>query len=1134
MSEVSLTADAYQVKEALDDLRQLYMPDEDDETLELGLYGWLSSAISKEIASTIRVTAEMNNEMFIHKARLESSIISHAITNNITDIFATPAVMPCFLCITEKDLQNIIDNQTNPDSTLEACVIDNMCKIMIGDYEYHFDYPIKITKTKLSGDRRIYTAIYDTSDKNTLSDITNPYLASPYILKTNGESQVFIPTQLRQYIVTKLYNTLSSDNIIENKFYQFTFDNQLAAFDVYVKDGDDSYRLTPIFESATPENGVENWCKYTFINENTIRVTFDSNSIMPGIGAEITTVVKTTLGATCNFPLTENFMAVLQDTEDYSYLNTSVTIRPQDKSDGGLDKVSISDLKKATIREAASRHNLTSYSDLTAFFNKLNTADQEMVFKEKVNNQFMFQYYSYILAKDSIGNIVPTNTIDAIIDSTFSSYENSGISKTEDNSGRDIYIINPGACFGQDGKLEEGTATGTRVAAATLLKDESYRELDPSIKFSYSVPFKMVIDPNVPCVFYYMNIMDKTYLLDYSFNNEQCPVQFICNSVTWRRDPSLKPEEGADDLRNKYILNLSITQNIEESFNIVYEKPETDGDDTTEDPENQDTDDSEENPDNSDVDTDDSSDTENFDDSDTDDSSEDTDQGIATFSLNDDSGFETAAYNPPDNQKLVDDYINTNKPSIALKGISAVFGGTANAEKDNTINENNILGQIRTADYNMYQNIESDDPIQQALNEIEVIDSMGANTTLNTSKNVTKVFDPEDQDINMISNIKVILVCKDVYNEKETEVRFFDSVLVEPPEEGDYTYNFTIQLETDDYIGENNRIRISNGYKTMSSDELNSENTVPFYFNENTPADIYVLVRFLNEEGNPVEYGRDNLDQIISSKYTEGYSVTNRYKINGGIDFLENFSDIVQSNIDIIESKKNEETNSVDYKFRIYDVPMLKYSYVNKNKDLIGEFITKIKKQKAHIDNMLKILDNAFTIDFKFFNTYGPSARYTVDGSKYIGKVNISIKLNVKLKKAIDDYTIEYIKRDIKEYIESFDNIGQDIHFPVIISELIQKYSNSVYYIEYQGFNIEYTSQSDGVCDCICDNCGTSMRCENCKCKNPDGTLEYGPDCQHLLYDSSNIDDIPEFINIDSSYDESTGTFSPNIVITTN
>ena len=78
---------------------------------------------------------------------------------------------------------------------------------------------------------------------------------------------------------------------------------------------------------------------------------------------------------------------------------------------------------------------------------------------------------------------------------------------------------------------------------------------------------------------------------------------------------------------------------------------------------------------------------------------------------------------------------------------------------------------------------------------------------------------------------------------------------------------------------------------------------------------------------------------------------------------------------------------------------------------------------------------------------------------------------------------------------------------PNLISELIHKYFNSVYYIEYKGFNVEYTETENGISDAICTHCtdADNGTCISCIRRVNSGKKIFGTDCQHLLYKTDNI-----------------------------
>lgn len=837
--------DIYNMSQVLLDLQRQYFEEESTETLAVGMYGFMNAVFSKMMQTSIKIASEMANEVFPTKARLEKNIITHAIANNITDINAVPAKIDIILCLLESDFNKILDEQNT-----SSVIIDKNCKFFVGEYEYHLDYDMIISKSTLANNVSVYTARYDMTIPNRLSDIEIPYLPSPYVVNQNGDTYIFISCHLRQVEHNIIYNKLITNDNIDNKTYEFEFENQLAAFDVYVKEKGNTIHLVPIFEGSNTE-GVINYCLYTYIDSSTIRVKFDGLSYMPKINAEIETHIKTTHGATCNFSYKDSIIATLEDTDRFSYSGMQIAIIPTSDSEGGQDKKSVKELRRILPKEALSRGSLINVTDLNNYFNSLNTKSNRMKFEEKVHNQFERAYYSYLLIKDNLGNIVPTNTIDLYAkESDFEIINNPG------NPNLRQYIFRQGCYIGY--KMRDGYWIGE------LLKDPSSAQL-AEYPFLYTIPFKAVINYVGPFISYYMTTVNDNYKTLFSYINDNAPLQFICPTVSWNRNNIVDTD--------RYILSFELKQNIDVDMGIITTDPDT-------------------------------------------------------------------------------------------------------GER--------------------------------------------------------------------ICNLKVVAI---IYDEVGIPYRYMLGSL--DNYDGGYTYKFRIDFITPDIINEENCIRIDNTYLIMGNGEQQYG-----YFPQNTQIDIYVLNKFKDEEGNPISYGIHDLDKYVAEGL-EDYTVTNTYSIMGGLNFFDNYSEII-STVVTPELIYDERTNETVNGFKLSGVPVIKHSYAN-NKRNINNFINAIKIRKAYIDEALKILENQFGIDFKFYNTYGPANVYTLDGKTKVNRVNLTLNFNLSLRKSSDDYTKDYIIKFIKDYIENLDNAG-DIHIPNLIAEITKNYQNSIYYIEFRGFN-DYSTE---------------------------------------------------------------------------
>ena len=185
---------------------------------------------------------------------------------------------------------------------------------------------------------------------------------------------------------------------------------------------------------------------------------------------------------------------------------------------------------------------------------------------------------------------------------------------------------------------------------------------------------------------------------------------------------------------------------------------------------------------------------------------------------------------------------------------------------------------------------------------------------------------------------------------------------------------------------------------------------------------------------------------IVGNLSTD-FTCTNIYNIKTGIDFFINFSEVMSTVVKATSSESSINRYNLDL------VPLLGYQY-SLNDTLLVEFFKQLKLQEEYINNVLYILEGGTSVDFKFFNTYGQSRLYKLskDGKVGLDRVNISLSVDVNLKKSSDTYTSQYIKSYIKDQIDNMDK-RTDYHIPNLISEINSKYSNSIYYTELGSIN---------------------------------------------------------------------------------
>lgn len=409
-----VNTDIYNVVDLVNDVKKLYMPNEPDSALSVGLYGYIGAIEAKRLQTQIMMTSELANEPFPSRARLDRNVITHAIMANIEDINAIPAKMNAVLSLKESDIANFFDAN-------DEFIVDRDIPIYLGEYEFHLDYDIIVKKIYLNngGDKAAtYTARYDISRKNPTSDISNPFLSTPFVVNIDNQSYLNITIVVSQVMHNKVYKKLVTPNIVDNKTLTFEFDNQLAYFEIHTKELDSEYWVTPIFEGSSVPNGVQYYCWYQYIDTNLIRVRFDRSSYIPGLNAEVEILYKTTFGEDGNFSYNKKEYIDLHS-KRYGYKGLIGLFSALTPSKNGRNRKSKNELKALIPKELLSRGSYTTISDLNNYFGMFDSTYGRMIIQKKIDNQQERVYYSYAVLKDQSLNVIPSNTIDLKIDKKF-------------------------------------------------------------------------------------------------------------------------------------------------------------------------------------------------------------------------------------------------------------------------------------------------------------------------------------------------------------------------------------------------------------------------------------------------------------------------------------------------------------------------------------------------------------------------------------------------------------------------------------------------------------------------------------------------------------------------------------------
>lgn len=545
-SEWDISTDIYQIVNSVDKLKAKYVDDVDETTLALGIFGFLGDVEAKKIQTSTIMAGELGNEMFPARAKLNKNVLAHAIYCNVEGINAVPSVMSINLGIKEADLDEYMENDT--------FIFSKEVGIFIDEYEYHLDYDITLKRYKPAGsDNYVYTATYDMAENNAISNIKNAYLLQPLTQNFNNFNYIFLSTEVHQVALSHVEDTLLSDSIIENKSFTFTFQDQLADFEVYVTDRGVKTRLTPLFYGSAIEAGIDAYCWYLYINDNTVRISFDPNSYTPGQNATIEVIVRSTLGSEANFKYLENEQNDIycDFVSNYS-LNKKITcfVRCASDSANGKDRKSIDELKSLIPKMAMSRGFITTETDLNNYFNLITDENNIIKLQKKVDNQLERIWYAYYILKDEDLNIVPTNTIRIQVD------PNSEF-MIDSEDGR--YIIPAGTNLVYDQEKEYAVPVN-ESEIPTAFSDEYFNDKN---KYYYKLIHNIVINGNPLYAAYYITIVDHYSYFNYNWVNEKSFLGFATIRNHFTR--TLLSE------KNVYKFTFQLAQSVDIDYGLITE-----------------------------------------------------------------------------------------------------------------------------------------------------------------------------------------------------------------------------------------------------------------------------------------------------------------------------------------------------------------------------------------------------------------------------------------------------------------------------------------------------------------------------------------------------------------------------------
>lgn len=1178
-SENILSTDIYEISEFIEGIRDNTIDDLSETSSIVGIFGYMNEMFAQSLQNTLIVVSETSNETIATRAKFTKNIITHSMNLGITKITATPATMTLmiYLPISYIEANSEVDSEGNA-----KFIWDKDIPIYVDKFEYHSDYDIIFTRTKLPTGKYQYSAIYDLFEKDTtnikqsnpISDITNPYITT--LITYTIDRVDYLAFSIRLHQVSNVYHeeTILTDNVIENKTITFEFEDQLAAFDVEVTEKDKIYHLTPVYSGLTDiTNDTGLWCNYEYLDANTIIVKFNRDSFVPSVNSVVKINIKITEGADGNFYYNNSFKTSLESEKYNNYNGMYALIYPllEGRSWGGINKKSIKELKKIIPREASSRGAIINTTDLNNFFNSINNSECKLYFMKLRDNPFERLYYSHMLIrKDSY--VYPTNTLNLYL--------------TQDDFNGSIggnnLSINPGTVFyyydhGSDSNNDYATITnpveemvnsidsngniiyenGNPVMVPkykTYEKDNYYTIInadgDEKRIFEYVSPFLITIDKDL-ITSYLMTIMNDNKTFKFDDINIESKLQFIATNMNWNRkmfyydyDENGNRYGSIKKYDNKYTMTLSMTQNTQFDYKLV--RYHIDANNNT-----------------------------IFD-----------DVRIKVYMV---LYADETATNP---------YRYAEAELINYDEVNYIYDFKFTLETDDLMDLNNrinILG-CYNAKPEEYQHVANINKSHGYMNKntyckIFIMADFGYKAGDITDNGIVL---QEDDEL-----VKTpILYGENGYREElESIIPTRDDIVNE------FLKNNIYLIANQESLNICSIIR-SNDYwmsivKEANNDESESEQSILKFISKYKVDKTTEYGRIIWEE---ILQDERSL-RVINSYHFEDlsrYTVCNTFTVDGGIDFYHDYSNIMRSIVNIAQVNKTSDKGDILYKeiirtdqygkkyteykpiykmndnggyyydYTIKRIPMIKDGFLN-TEERFQDFVYELDERRKYMNECLEVLEDTFEVDLKFFNTFGPSRKFyhtEPNSSSYKAKVAIaeSAVYSSTVDESIEDNIITRLGIGTAVTIEKTNGQWGYIMVPNMISSItkepvygwiklstVSKITNYIdnvsltmrYQMEVQSstdqyiknniiYNIkEYLEDINQVTELHIPNIITLITNayrEQLVYFEFLGLNNYGVSCQHLyLNDVEDTTITPEFLNIAISED---GTDTPLIDIT--
>lgn len=1179
MAFTDYTSSTDAMQKWIDDIAPKYFDFDASLLHRTGVFGYINDVMSTVNLDTYHGVTIARREFYPNTAIYTKSLFKMAALQRIAYPLANPAQASCTLLLREAELvkYGVLEDG---ESDVYKIVIDNDMIMMADNIPFMMDYPIKIIFKKtakadkgandtvgqyinrpgivhITGDQIFYTISYDMTYENSMNTQREKYLKHR-TFRYAGENLLLIQIGIRQCQKTIEEQMINISPTISVSTLDFSYTGNLCNFEVfYTPNGTE----TPTQLIKIPLNGIpinQPFCMYSLTDDNQIRIHFpENNYFTPRFNSKITLHIYTTMGEEGNFRLFNGELLCSPTSEKYAY-NQSLTIQGQIRgaSQGGRNMPNFEDFRQSVVRAYATNKVIGTEQDLQMYFNeRMRAQNNKILFFKRRDDVFERLYGAFMVIKDYNNDIIPTNSLVANmrIVEDFTDDEKRAYAYGSQALPTTL-VIKPGSLWRytpsnhkyytegngyyveraynstlitsanyrdlantydadkkaiqyqfEDGSvrelsLEEYTESGEKnpLYAANFIGERvfnrrlktrmtlGYDVTDSTEEMLYANPFLIAISRTRNSVAYYLNSFDTSSFMNMTDVNDSSYIQFINTALMVKRNAmlgenfyklsiKLQPTIPSDDLRKLCLLTKEELAKIEQTARET---------------------------------------------------------GITNEFVSDDFPVEIRA--DYDGEVMGYKWLSNTKYYCRCRETQGKENHLTVCPACHTYvtaHVDQAIYQIirYTPDpawhvtyddithYDHQEGLDDTDEFGNFLSYIRVSPSLsemyiGDVIDYDSSAWYTTIYQPGDKfrqyDIIATRKCKDLLTLR-VIGEFANLQQMYIPFFIEDYDESADLYTLSAYLATNDEISDDGKLVITGGFYHDDNLEKNIPYTEPVSIDPyNVLFKVSTFLRYDDVFGNTIN----------GYTYLQNHTFTNLYSNEGlnNLNFLKKF-DFIRSTL--IES--DDDMNAVGslthpYRITIKEIPFVRANWIKKSYNF-SQLIRCLNDNNEFIEETYDLLENNYTIDMKFFNTYGKSKYYdigigdpglnTEDQMMPLNVVNISLKFGVRISSLIDRSIFEQRFIDfVRDYVEKLNDLSHDGD-SIKIMDMVTDINNSfdeIERLEFYGIDDLDASRAQIITS------WPSSQIESL------GYKEY----------------IPEFINVYMRYNSNTDSYEPAIEIT--